>query len=111
MQLMQMWNWGLQVILFLLKKSVPTLYSGLMDHLHNTAIETNLQLGTPVILPSSFAGSPTAMQQNYQDAMAVVAKYGKPDLYLTYTWNPETIEITEKFSVISIVSGLETAMA
>ena len=23
------------------------------------------------------------MQQNYQDAMAIVAKYGKPDLFLT----------------------------
>ena len=60
-----------------------------MDHLHNTAIET------PVILPSSFAGSPRAMQQNYQDAMAIVAKYGKPDLFLTYTCNPKTKEITE----------------
>ena len=35
------------------------------------------------------------MQQNYQDAMAIVAKYGKPDLFLTYTCNPKTKEITE----------------
>ena len=68
------------------------LYSGLMDHLHNTAIERNLEIGTPVILPSSFAESPTAMQQNYQ---AIVAKYSKPDLFLTYTCNPKTKEITE----------------
>ena len=63
-----------------------------MDHLHNTAIERNLQIGTPIMLPSSFAGSHRAMQQNYQDDMA---KYGKPDLFLTYTCNPKTEEITE----------------
>ncbi|XP_014680852.1 PREDICTED: uncharacterized protein LOC106820796 [Priapulus caudatus] len=28
------------------------------------------------------------MQQNYQDATAIVAKYGKPDLFLTLTCNP-----------------------
>ena len=27
--------------------------------------------------------------------MAIVAKYGKPDLFLTYTCNPKTKEITE----------------
>ncbi|QQP49956.1 ATP-dependent DNA helicase [Caligus rogercresseyi] len=35
------------------------------------------------------------MQQNYQDAMAIVAKYGNPDLFLTYTCNPKAQEITE----------------
>ena len=73
------------------------LYSGLMDHLQNTAIERNIRIGTPVVLPSTFADSPRAMQQNYQDAMAIVAKYGKPDLFLTYmcTCNPKAREITE----------------
>ena len=33
------------------------------------------------------------MQQNYQDAMAIVAKYGRPDLFLTYTCNPKICEI------------------
>ena len=41
------------------------LYSGLMDHLQNSAIERNMRIGTPVVLPSTFAGSPRAMQQNY----------------------------------------------
>lgn len=35
------------------------------------------------------------MQQNYQDAMAIVAKYGKPDLFVTYTCNPNVQEIVE----------------
>ena len=35
------------------------------------------------------------MQQNYQDAMATVAKFGKPDLFLIFTCNPKWTEITE----------------
>ena len=35
------------------------------------------------------------MQQNYQDAMAIVAKYGKPDLFVTYTCNPKIKDIEE----------------
>lgn len=27
--------------------------------------------------------------------MAIIAKYGKPDLFLTYTYNPKAREITE----------------
>lgn len=65
-----------------------------MDHLHNSS-ESNMQPGVPVVLPSSFSGSPRAMQQNYQDAMAIVSKYGKPDLFLTYTCNPNIQEISE----------------
>ncbi|CAJ0964349.1 unnamed protein product [Ranitomeya imitator] len=38
-----------------------------------------LKAGTPVILPSTFIRSPRAMQQNYQDAMTIVRKFGKPD--------------------------------
>uniref|UniRef100_UPI00358EF83A uncharacterized protein n=1 Tax=Myxine glutinosa TaxID=7769 RepID=UPI00358EF83A len=48
-----------------------------------------------VILPSSFAWSPRAMQQNYQDAMAIVRKFGKPDLFITFTCNPKWTEIQE----------------
>ena len=34
------------------------------------------------------------MQQNYQDAMAIVRHYGKPDLFITMTCNPKWPEIT-----------------
>jgi len=60
----------------------------LMNHLDNHG-KNNVHPGLPVILPSSFSGSPRAMQQLYQDAMAIVAKYGKPDLFVTYTCNPK----------------------
>ncbi|XP_070510410.1 uncharacterized protein [Cardiocondyla obscurior] len=45
--------------------------------------------------PSSFIGSPRNMLQNYQDAMAIVTKYGKPDLFITMTCNPNWREIQE----------------
>ncbi|XP_030850990.1 uncharacterized protein LOC754317 [Strongylocentrotus purpuratus] len=70
-------------------------YQGLMDHLHKEADHANLPLGKVVVLPSTFHGSPRCMQQNYQDAMAIVAKYGKPDLFLTFTCNPKWDEIKE----------------
>lgn len=33
------------------------------------------------------------MTQKYQDAMSIVSKYGKPDLFLTFTCNPQWDEI------------------
>ncbi len=35
------------------------------------------------------------MSQKYQDAMAIVRKYGRPDLFITFTCNPKWKEITE----------------
>ena len=66
-----------------------------MDHLYRGESDTGMQPGVPVVLPSSFIGSPRAMQQNCQDAMAIVAKHGKPDLFLPYTCNPKIRETTE----------------
>ncbi|GBN63095.1 hypothetical protein AVEN_138096-1 [Araneus ventricosus] len=40
----------------------------------------------------SQVGSPRHMQQNYQDAMAMVRKFGNPDLFLTFTCNPSWSE-------------------
>ena len=68
-------------------------YQGLMDHLKNESVISNLPPGKVVILPSTFQGSPRSMQQNYQDAMAIVAQFGKPDLFLTFTCNPKWDEI------------------
>ncbi|XP_071574288.1 uncharacterized protein [Temnothorax nylanderi] len=48
------------------------LYSGLMDHLDNRAQKEGITAGIPVILPSSFMGSPRNMQERYQDAMSLV---------------------------------------
>ena len=35
------------------------------------------------------------MRQNYEDAMAIVARYGRPDLFITMTCNPKWQEIVD----------------
>ncbi|KAK4411840.1 hypothetical protein Sango_0257000 [Sesamum angolense] len=50
-------------------------------------------VGRRTILPSSFVGRPRDMYQRYQDAMSVVQKFGKPDLFITMTCNPSWEEI------------------
>ena len=35
------------------------------------------------------------MKERYHDAMAVVRKLGKPDLFVTFTCNPKWREVTE----------------
>jgi hypothetical protein len=52
------------------------------------------EIGQPVIrLPSTFVGSARYYQQLYLDAMALPKKFGKPDLFLTFTCNPKWPEI------------------
>ena len=70
-------------------------YQGLIDQLQIQTENLQLQPGRMVILPSSFQGSPRALLQNYQDAMAIISKYGKPDLFITFTCNPRWKEIIE----------------
>ena len=50
--------------------------------------------GRKVVLPSSYTGSPRQMFELYQDAMSIVRKYGRPDLFITFTCNPQWEEIT-----------------
>ncbi|XP_015124926.1 uncharacterized protein LOC107046742 [Diachasma alloeum] len=70
-------------------------YQGLVDYLERRGEENDMRVGKIVILPSTFIGSPRNMAQNYQDAMAIVRKYGKPDLFITMTCNPRWREIEE----------------
>lgn len=50
--------------------------------------------GRKVVLPSSFTGSPRYMMQNYLDAMTICKFYGYPDLFITFTCNPNWPEIS-----------------
>jgi hypothetical protein len=62
-------------------------YKGMVDAMQqDEANSTNF--GRMVVLPASFAGSPCHMNQLYQDSMALVRKFGKPDLFITMTCNP-----------------------
>lgn len=60
-----------------------------------SVLNGNEKTGRAVILPSTHVGSPRYMQQNYQDAMAIVAKFGRPSLFVTFTCNPNWREIKE----------------
>jgi Helitron helicase-like domain at N-terminus len=64
------------------------LCSGIQDYLAQDAVDPAL-IGRMTILPSSFTGGDHAMQQFYQDSMALVKHFGKPDLFITFTANPE----------------------
>ncbi|KAI5390641.1 hypothetical protein KIW84_075804 [Lathyrus oleraceus] len=71
------------------------LYQGLHDALH--VGETNEEnIGKRTILPSSFIGSRRDMTQRYEDDMAIVLNGGKPDIFLTMTYNPSWSEITSE---------------
>ncbi|XP_073436565.1 uncharacterized protein [Dendrobates tinctorius] len=60
---------------------------------NSRAEQQDLRPGRIIILPSSFTSGKHAMTQNYQDAMTLVAKFGKPDLFITFICNPKWEEI------------------
>jgi hypothetical protein len=66
-------------------------YIHLMDALMNDGDPH--QLGKMVVLPSSFTGSPRHMHEYTQDALTYVRKYGRPELFITFTCNPAWNEI------------------
>jgi hypothetical protein len=51
-------------------------------------------LGQMVILPATYTGSPRHMHEYAQDALSYVRRYGRPDLFITFTCNPKWSEIT-----------------
>ena len=46
-------------------------------------------------MPSTYVESPRALKENFEDAMAIIKKYDKPDLFIIFTCNPKWREITE----------------
>ncbi|XP_065665488.1 uncharacterized protein LOC136086917 [Hydra vulgaris] len=70
-------------------------YDVLHEHVNNIGNDHNVRPGRVVVLPSTYAGSPRALKENFEDAMAITKKYGKPDLFTTFTCNPTWREITE----------------
>ncbi|UYV71196.1 hypothetical protein LAZ67_8002131 [Cordylochernes scorpioides] len=68
-----------------------TEYINLLDAIRTD--RSHALIGRQVILPSSFVGSARHMHEYAQDCMAYVHKYGRPDLFITFTCNPEWPEI------------------
>ena len=62
-------------------------YQGIIDYMHNRAENLHKDIGKITVLPSTFIGSPRNMIQKYQDSMAIVYNFGKPDIFLTMTCN------------------------
>ena len=67
---------------------------GLMDSVVHGQSE-GCKIGQRILLPASFIGGPRDMKKRYMDAMALVQKFGRPDLFLTMTCNPSWPEIKE----------------
>lgn len=71
------------------------LYKGLLDSIQEGEQE-GCKVGKQTVLASSFIGGPRDKLRRYLDAMALVRKYGKPDIFLTMTCNPNWEEITRE---------------
>ena len=52
-------------------------------------------IGRRVILPADFIGGPRNMRRKYVDAMSLVQKFGKPDIFLNLTCNPNWPEFKD----------------
>ena len=50
------------------------------------------------ILASSFTGGPRWYHAKYEDAMALVCEFQKPDFFITMACNPKRHEITSQLS-------------
>ncbi|XP_072146336.1 uncharacterized protein [Setaria viridis] len=74
------------------------LYQGLLDSIH-AGQDRGDAVGKRTVLSSSFIGGPRDKMRRYLDAMALVRKYGKPDIFLTMTCNPNWEEITNELEV------------
>ncbi|KAH9096265.1 hypothetical protein Ae201684P_009499 [Aphanomyces euteiches] len=61
--------------------------------------QTNNLRSDTIVLPSSYTGGPRYMRQLYLVAMAIVRKYGRPDLFITATCNPKWVEIDRELEL------------
>ena len=60
-----------------------------------TAInQDDIMSGRKAIHPPSFIGSPRYPHHNFQSAIAIVRQYHKPELFFTFSCNPQSPEIT-----------------
>ncbi|XP_073154080.1 uncharacterized protein [Henckelia pumila] len=69
-------------------------YQGIVDNI-NCGKTRGHEIGKRIVLPASFIEGPRDMRKRYLDVMALVRRFGKPDLFITMTCNPEWKEIKE----------------
>ncbi|XP_021732611.1 uncharacterized protein LOC110699399 [Chenopodium quinoa] len=68
------------------------LYQGILDSLTDGETDAS-KIGHLVVLPPSFIGCPRDLKRRYLNAMALVQRYGKLDLFKTVTCNANWPEI------------------
>ncbi|KAK4404429.1 hypothetical protein Sango_0811500 [Sesamum angolense] len=69
-------------------------YQGLEDAV--VAGDTDASaVGRRIVFPSSFTGGPRNMKQHYQDTMAICRTIGTPNLFITFTCNPNWSKISQ----------------
>jgi hypothetical protein len=71
------------------------LYQGLVDRLHAGEGRSEA-VGKRTVMSSSFIGGPRDIRRRYLDAMALVRRFGKLDIFLTMTCNPKWDETTHE---------------
>ncbi|XP_058732642.1 uncharacterized protein LOC131604199 [Vicia villosa] len=79
-----------------LRKNQPKLRVSKYNSLNEEGDQSQAQgnnIGKRVVLPSSFVGGRRFMDQLYYDGMAICSKVGFPDLFITFTCNPNWPEI------------------
>ncbi|ELP91475.1 hypothetical protein EIN_143750 [Entamoeba invadens IP1] len=70
-------------------------YNGVRDQIVKDPNKNTKAKGQKVILPATYSNSPRNLGQKCADAMAIFAKFGPPDLFITFTANPNWREIKE----------------
>ena len=68
------------------------LYQGLVDAVVMGELRA-INVGHRIVLPPSFIGGPRDMRRRYLNAMSLVQRFGKPDIFATMTCNPNWPEI------------------
>ncbi|KAH7697675.1 hypothetical protein AAVH_35240, partial [Aphelenchoides avenae] len=71
----------------------------LQHFLEGLEFDGNPTIGKAIILPATYPGSPRYWTNQFEDAMAIVRYYGRPDIFLTMTCNPSWPEVREVITV------------
>ncbi|XP_057790800.1 uncharacterized protein LOC131007904 [Salvia miltiorrhiza] len=75
-------------------------YQGIVESITSNGVISAKSIGKRVLLPKTFTGGPRDLRCRYMNALALVAKFGRPDIFLTMTCNPKWVEIqSELFPV------------
>lgn len=80
------------------KKLRAELYTNICDAVNSGDTDAK-ELGKRIILPSSFTAGPRYMSEKYQDAMAICRWHGNPHLFITFTANPNWVELRQHLDV------------